>query len=362
MDIKQIASKAAREWDLEKLSQDLRDAKTFFENFDTPKFLTSKQLEKLYGLLSCYSPLQLSKILNITEGSLRVTLTRTVYRYIETLVYQKTEKKILITWEIIPRVLEDLGYKRTLLQPPTEKWVKWRLSIEVSEISQEQLEQIQTLLQEIPGNASVILDKIEKGSIRLVFNGYLAGFERIRELFETGELSEQLGVTVLDVELEPVSAQPDPVNLSAWLENQLNQVIDEGWQTIDELFGMRSPAFLGDLSSYAKDVKPEPDLPTVQQGKSIILGTASLALLVKLSQESEGRIDILVRVFPIQESTDLPEPLKLMVLNEEGEILEEVTAGRGNNCLEQPLSGEPGEGFAIKLELGEMSATESFII
>ncbi|MCT7979670.1 DUF1822 family protein [Laspinema olomoucense] len=151
-------------------------------------------------------------------------------------------------------------------------------------------------------------------------------------------------------------------NLLKWRLNDLVEAIDEGWQTIDELFGMRSPAFLGDLSSYAKDVKPGPDFPTIQQGKSIILGTTSLALLVKLSQESEGRIDILVRVFPIQESTDLPEPLKLMVLNEEGDILEELTAGRGNNCLEQPLSGEPGEGFVIKLEWGEVSATESFII
>ncbi|MCT7957043.1 DUF1822 family protein [Laspinema palackyanum] len=362
MDIKQIASKAAKEWDLEKLSQDLRDAKTFFWNFDKPKFLTSKELEKLYGLLYYYSPVQLSKLVDVTEGSLRVTLTRTVYRYIETLVQQKTGKEISITWEIIPRVLEDLGYKRNFPPPPTEKWVKWRLSIDLPEITPEQLEKIQNLLQEIPGNASMTFDKIEKGSIRLVFNGYLAGFERVRELFETGELSEQLGVTVLDVELEPVSAQPDPVNLSAWLENQLNQAIDAGWQTIDELFGMRSPAFRSDLASYAKDIEPGPDLPPIQQGKSLVLGTASLALLVKLSQETEEEIEILVRVFPIQESTDLPEELKLMVLDEQGDILEEVTAGRGNNCIEQPLSGEPGEGFVIKLELGELSATESFII
>ncbi|AFY83828.1 DUF1822 family protein [Oscillatoria acuminata] len=154
----------------------------------------------------------------------------------------------------------------------------------------------------------------------------------------------------------------NPVNLLKWRLNDLVEAIEAGWQTIDELFGMRSPAFRSDLANYAKDIEPGPDLPTIQQGKSIVLGTASLALLVKLSQESEEGIDILVRVFPIQESTDLPEQLKLMVLDEQGDILEEVSAGRGNNCIEQPLSGEPGEGFVIKLELGELSATESFII
>jgi len=362
MSIQQIVNQAAEQWKLEELSLDLGEAKTFYNNAQRQQKLSLKESDCLCGLLCGYSQQQVAKMLNVDVNGLRVNLSNYLYRYIETLVEQKTENRPEIAWVKIPKYLEELGYKRTFTPPPTEKWVKWRLSIEVSEISPEQLEQIQTLLQQIPGNASLRLDKIEEGSIRLVFNGYLAGFERVRELFESGELSKHLGVKVLDIQLEPVSEQPDPVNLSGWLQSQMNQAIDAGWQTIDELFGMRSPAFRSDLASYAKDIEPEPDLPTIQQGKSIVLGTASLALLVKLSQESEGEIDILVRVFPIQESTNLPEELKLMVLDEQGEILEEVPAGRGNNCIEQPLSGEPGEGFVIKLEFGGLSVTESFII
>ncbi|MGL5194155.1 MAG: DUF1822 family protein, partial [Chroococcales cyanobacterium] len=334
MSIQKIVNQAAEQWKLEELSLDLGEAKTFYRNAPRPQRLSQQESDCLCGFLCGYSPRQIAKLLYAQVNVLQVNLSRNLYRYIETLIEQKTERQPEIAWTTIPKYLEELGYKPTLSPPPTEKWVKWRLSIDVSEISPEQLAQIQALLQQIPGNASVRLDKIEQGSIRLVFNGYLAGFEQIRERFETGELSQLLGETVLEVSLEPVSEQPGPVNLSAWLENQLNQAIEAGWQTIDELFGMRSPAFLSDLASYAKDAEPGPDMPTIQQGKSIVLGTASLALLVKLSQESEGEIDVLVRVFPIQESTDLPESLKLMVLDEQGDILEEVTAGRGNNCIE----------------------------
>jgi hypothetical protein len=359
MNIEQIITQAAEKWKLEELSLDLGEAKTLYHNAQRQQPLSQQESDCLCGLLCHYRPQQIAKLLHIQVNGLQVNLSHGLYRYIETLVEQKTGNRPKIAWSVVPTLLENLGYKRT---GEGDKWVKWTIHIDLPEMPPDLLEKIKSFLKTITGNASIRLYRIEEGSIRLVFNGYLAGFERVRELFETGELSEQLGVTVLDVELEPVSAQPDPVNLSAWLENQLNQAIEAGWQTIDELFGMRSPAFRSDLASYAKDIEPGPDLPTIQQGKSIVLGTASLALLVKLSQESEEGIDILVRVFPIQESTVLPEQLKLMVLDEQGEILEEVSAGRGNNCIEQPLSGEPGEGFVIKLELGELSATESFIV
>lgn len=362
MNIEQIIKQAAEQWRMEELSLDLGEAKALYRNAQRQQTLSQQESDCLCGLLCHYKPQQIAKLLNIKVNGLQVNLTNNLYRYIETLVQQKTGKPPEIAWAVIPKLLEDLGYKRPNITQDGEKWVKWTIHIDLPEMPPELLEKIKSFLKTITGNTSIRLYKIEEGSIRLVFNGYLAGFERVRELFETGELSEQLGVTVLDVELEPVSAQPDPVNLSVWLENQLNQAIEVGWQTIDELFGMRSPAFRSDLASYAKDIEPGPDLPTIQQGKSIVLGTASLALLVKLSQESEEEIEVLVRVFSIQESTDLPEQLKLMVLDEQGEILEEVSAGRGNNCIEQPLSGEPGEGFVIKLELGELSATESFII
>ncbi|MCT7965584.1 DUF1822 family protein [Laspinema sp. D1] len=362
MSIQQIVNQAAEQWKLEELSLDLGEAKRLVFNAPKQARLSTQELDCLCGLLCGYSPKQIAKLLNVKVNGLRVNLSHYLYRYLETLVQGRTGNTPEIAWAKFPQYLEELGYKRTFLPPPTEKWVKWRLSIDVSEISPENLAQIQALLQQIPGNASMRLDKIEQGSIQLVFNGYLAGFEQIRERFETGELSQLLGVTILGVQLEPMIEQSPPVNLSLWLQTAVNDVIDEGWQTIDELFGMRSPAFRSDLANYAKDIEPGPDLPTIQQGKSIVLGTASLALLVKLSQESEEGIDILVRVFPIQESTDLPEQLKLMVLDEQGEVLEEVTAGRGNNCIEQPLSGEPGEGFVLKLELGELSATESFIV
>lgn len=363
MNLEQISQQVAQTWEIEQLCKDLAKAKQRYRNVEKSQSLSQQKSDCLCGFFCNYSPQEIAQILNVKVNGLQVNLSRNLYRYIETLILNHNENNETppITWSSIPRLLEELGYRRTQPPPPAENWVKWRISIDLPEIAAEQLEQIQIILKQIPGNASLRLDKIERGSIQLVFDGTSGGFERIQELFSTGELSELLGVPILAVKLE--QAEPTPVNLSLWVQNVWEQALEAGWQTIEEVFGSQQLGFRSAVVTRAKLLDWRSSAVKLKGAKFIDLeSTVPLALVVDLPRKSEGEIEILLRVYPIQDLTDLPENLKFILLDESGEVLWEVSAGSGNDCIEQPLSGEPGERFAVRLELGAIAVTEYFMI
>lgn len=55
------------------------------------------------------------------------------------------------------------------------------------------------LLQEITGDSNIKLFDIEEGSVRLILEGSQSGLEQIETLFKSGQLTEVLGIPVLDV-------------------------------------------------------------------------------------------------------------------------------------------------------------------
>lgn len=55
-------------------------------------------------------------------------------------------------------------------------------------------------LQRLTGDASMTVVKIEEGSIRLILEGTEKGIERLKQLFDQGELAEVLSIPVRDVE------------------------------------------------------------------------------------------------------------------------------------------------------------------
>ncbi|MGA9379281.1 MAG: DUF1822 family protein, partial [Phormidium sp.] len=57
-----------------------------------------------------------------------------------------------------------------------------------------------------------------------------------------------------------------------------------------------------------------------------------------------------------------PENLQLILLGNDGEILYEVTARIADNVIQMEFDGEVGEEFSVKVALGDISVTESFVI
>lgn len=142
------------------------------------------------------------------------------------------------------------------------------------------------------------------------------------------------------------------VNLGQWFEG----MFEASWQAVEAL------------------VRPEPELAfsfrapseaEVRRYKLVELGAASgqsVAVMIAIAPASEPEIDISVEVRPPEGQTYLPANLQLMVLDEVDEAVLDAQAGSDNQHMQLEFTGEPGDQFSIKVALGEVSVTESFVI
>jgi len=142
-------------------------------------------------------------------------------------------------------------------------------------------------------------------------------------------------------------------DLSQWLQQNFTKAIEAGWQTLEEIFGVRELAFRTAASKAQ----------TIKRAKRIAFNVKqTVVLVVELMPIENQEISILLRVYAIEPQAELPENLTLILLSESGEPLAEIQASRHNNYLEQPLTAQSGEQFSVKLVLGEISIVEDFII
>jgi hypothetical protein len=173
------------------------------------------------------------------------------------------------------------------------------------------------------------------------------------ELFEEGQLSDLLGIEVLDVgailESQLVTKPKRIINLSQWLQNNFTEAIQAGWQTLQEIFGTTTltPAFRSNVVKRAKPIQLPDD--------------RALALILDLKPAENQEISTNLGVYPIGNQTYLPENLKLTVY-ESGEILAELSAPSQSEGMLQPLFFLPGEQFTVELIMGDFIYREYFEI
>lgn len=220
----------------------------------------------------------------------------------------------------------------------------------VLDINVEQIEKnllaINNHLKQIAEDTSMTIKSIEPGSVVLVLSGSQEGCKQINTLFKSGQLTELLGIEILDIGIELTSFAP--INLSQWWLNDFREAQQVGWQTTEDVFGSRQLAFRSGVIKRAKQINLGTDFP--------------IALVVDLSNTADEEIDILLRVYSTGSSVELPKNLRLILLSQ-GEILAEVQPQNINDdYLEQPLKGSPGEEFSVKVMLGNVSITEDFVI
>ncbi|NES17932.1 MAG: hypothetical protein F6K41_03175 [Symploca sp. SIO3E6] len=87
----------------------------------------------------------------------------------------------------------------------------------IDKADEAKLKAIVGLLQQISGDTSIEIVNKEKGSIRLILQGSEAGLSRLKELYESGELTEVLGTPVEDVHF--LSEETEAKSSSAELHN-----------------------------------------------------------------------------------------------------------------------------------------------
>lgn len=155
-----------------------------------------------------------------------------------------------------------------------------------------------------------------------------------------------------------ISNLTSKIQLSQWLEN----MFEAGWQSIETILGSEQQNLAFSFRSNSNSIES-----SIKRAKLIDLGlqleNQSLALLLAITPETEQKVGILVQVHPMEGETYLPPNLKLSMLSESGEILQEVVSRSVDNYIQlKRFRGLPGEVFAIQLTFGEASVTEDFVI
>ena len=106
---------AANEWDLDRLYEDLAQAKQQFAAY-TRRGLTAAEKRHLQGLLCGYSPAEIAQRLTKTPEGLKTDLSKTLYRYVEELTNRP--RNSLKNWRDLTDWLTEAGYRQTA---PTKK-------------------------------------------------------------------------------------------------------------------------------------------------------------------------------------------------------------------------------------------------
>ncbi len=148
-----------------------------------------------------------------------------------------------------------------------------------------------------------------------------------------------------------VYIEESKTKLSQWLEG----VVDSGWLAIDALMGTNAnlawSTRLGDTD--------------FKRGKLIDLGmqldNQNVALLVKIAEEPEDKLGVLVQLHPTGGESYLPQNLRLTLLSKTGNNLQEVQARSLDNYIQlRSFKAKAGSRFSIEVSLNQASIIEDF--
>ena len=191
--------------------------------------------------------------------------------------------------------------------------------------------------------------------------GNLPEVVKVEDLQSLEELTELLG----ELEFQPKAVTKPTINIEAvgatvvetveklrqWFDNNFGQ----SWQPVAAAYrGIR--------------VKESDSNLAVSRAKIIDFGMRvageAVVLIVRLTPNEDGTVDVLLRVFPADKSNYLPSGLELKVEDENGEkISEPVIARSADNWLQMELEeGTPDTRFSVTLSLGDASLTEHFVL
>lgn len=329
---------AAQTWKIKKLFNDLEKK---HRDLNKGKSLGDYEKHYLCLLLSGLEPIKMSDQLYDSVETIRVKLTQSgLYKTIERLTGGQINN-----WRDPIILFVNKGYRKSEdVKEKEETFLVMTCDVEVSE---EILRTLEEKMKRILGANQVKMQKIERGSLIIYWQGSRSSYEQIEALFREGVLSDRLGVPILDVQVVP---NKERVNFSQWFDNTFTI----GWQTVTELLNPQQ------LQATARTQK-------LERGKLIDLRadllSYSVVLLINLSRENDdsSTVGITLRVYPTGDEVYLPPSLKLLVLSN-NEVFEEVTTRSADVFMRCQFEGELGEEFTVQLVLGEAVVTENFVI
>ncbi|MCC3529530.1 MAG: DUF1822 family protein [Microcoleus sp. PH2017_22_RUC_O_B] len=315
-------------------------AKAFREFYTSKNFESAYDLAKISHLSKSYfSKMTKQTILNPNETTIKKLATAFSKRN-ET--DKENERKEIEMFFDKWRDISDMEHQKF-----SQSIQSWNLNLEVtiddlSDFQENLLPEIMAKLENV-GKGMIIVKYVKKGSIIIGLESSDESYQHILSCYQRGELSELLGSMVSDL-------QPQ-VSLNQWFDNAFTV----GWQTVTELLNAQQ------LQATARTQK-------LERGKLIDLRadllSHSVVLLVNLTRDHDdsSSVEIILRIYPTGDDVYLPPGLKLLVLSEDNEVFEEVTARSADVFMRCQFEGEVGEEFSVQLVLGDVVVTEDFVI
>ncbi|PSO71893.1 MAG: hypothetical protein BRC40_11060, partial [Cyanobacteria bacterium QH_8_48_120] len=146
------------------------------------------------------------------------------------------------------------------------------------------------------------------------------------------------------------------VNLRRWF----NEVFESGWQTVEAILGTNQK----NLILVRQRTQ---DQANVKRAKLIDLGMEvgeqPVVLLIAITQENEETVSILVQLRPVSGQTYLPSQIKLIMLSDSSEALQETQSRNQDNYIQlKRFQCQAGDSFSIQVALDEISVTEDFVV
>lgn len=148
-------------------------------------------------------------------------------------------------------------------------------------------------------------------------------------------------------------------NLSQWLQN----TFENGWQSLNTLFNQESGKLVYTFRHYevaAKGISVD-GIKLIDLGMQ--LSHRSVALLVGLTPETDGKVAVRVQLHPAKGQTYLPPNIKLALISQSESILQEIQSRIQDNFIQlKRFICSPGKIFKIQVAIDEFSVTEEFLI
>ena len=176
---------------------------------------------------------------------------------------------------------------------------------------------------------------------------------RLRSLAEFPEyLNKIRQKEMVAVARPPLSISKTAANLSKWFEG----VFEAGWLTEQAILGTnRSLVGVRNLNQALKEVRRVKLLDLGME-----LGERAVALAIVLTKNKDEKVSVLVRVRPTEEIY-LPPNLRLALLDESGETLQQVSARSQDNFIQlKSFKGQTGDRFRIEVSLDCIKVAEDF--
>ncbi|MEY3869604.1 MAG: hypothetical protein RLZZ338_3495 [Cyanobacteriota bacterium] len=154
------------------------------------------------------------------------------------------------------------------------------------------------------------------------------------------------------------------INISEWLQN-IDSALQENWQTFESFLSEIQGNLIFRFASVprSRSADAEHQNLSVSKVRKITLGDYPVALIVNSQQKSDGKRDILVRLYPRNEEQNyLPPAAELIIFDESGEVFLEARSRQADNWIQLEFEGVPGERFSIKVAREEAEFTEDFAI